>query len=91
MTVIISKVLYRLASSAACFHAHFGDTLRSFGFVPTCFDNNVWIRLSKDKKAYEYVCSHVDDFCIFSRDPELIMKQIKSVFTVKVKGPLNTT
>jgi len=37
--------------------------------------------------AYEYVCSHVDEFCIFSRDPELIMKQIKSVFTVKSEGP----
>ena len=52
----------------------------SFGFVPTRFDNDAWIRLSKDKKAYEYVCSHVDDFCIF-------MNQIKSVFTVKSEGP----
>ena len=65
MTVIIRKALYGLASSAACFHAHFGDTLRSAGFVPTPFDNDVWIRISKDKKAYEYVCSHEDDFCIF--------------------------
>lgn len=87
MTVIIKKALYGLASSAACFHAHFGDTLRSFGFVPTRYDNDVWIRLSKDKSYYEYVCSHVDDFCIFSRDPESIMKQIKSVFTVKSEGP----
>ena len=52
MTVIIRKALYGLASSAACFHAHFGDTLRSFGFVPTRFDNNMWIQLRKDKKAY---------------------------------------
>ena len=87
MTVIIKKALYGLASSAACFYAHFGDTLRSFGFVPTRFDNDVWIRLNKDKKAYEYVCSHVDDFCIFSRDPEFIMTEIKSVFTVKSEGP----
>jgi len=56
MTVIIRKALYRLASSA-CFFAHFGDTIRSFGFVPTRFDNDVWIRLSKDS-------SHVDDLHI---------------------------
>ena len=87
MTVIIRKALYGLASSATCFHAHFGDTLRSLGFVPTRFDNDVWIRLSKDKKAYEYVCSHLDGFCIFSRDPQLIMNQIKSEFTVKSEGP----
>ena len=41
MTVIIEKTLYGLASSAACFHADFDDTLRVFGFVPTRFDNDV--------------------------------------------------
>ena len=61
---IIKKALYGLTSSAACFHSHFGDTIRSFGFVPTRFDNYVWIRLCKDKKAYEYACSHVDNLHI---------------------------
>ncbi len=87
MTVIIKKTLYGFASSAACFHADFDDTLRVFGFVPTHFDNDVLIHLNKDKKAYKYIRSHVDDFCIFSRDPKLIMTQIKSVFTVKSQGP----
>ncbi len=85
--IIIRKALYGLASSAACFHAHFGDTLRSFGFTPTRFDNDVWIRLSHDKKSYEYICSHVDDFCIFAKNPQPIMDQIKSIFTVKSEGP----
>ena len=81
--IIIKKALYGLASSSACFHSHFADVLRSFGFKATRFDNDVWIRLSSDRKTYEYICTHVDDFCIFSRDPQSIMDQIKSIFTVK--------
>lgn len=43
--------------------------------------------MSKDKKSYEYICTHVDDFCIFSRDPQPIMDQIKTIFTIKSEGP----
>ena len=85
--VVIKKALYGLASSSACFHSHFADVLRSFGFTATRFDNDVWIRLSADGKSYEYICTHVDDFCIFSMNPQPIMDQIKSIFTVKSEGP----
>ena len=86
-TVIIRKALYGLASSAACFHAHFADVLRSFGFRTTRFDQDIWYKLGKDKKTYNYVCTHVDDFCIFSKNPQPIMDQIKSIFTIKGEGP----
>ena len=85
--VVLKKALYGLASSSACFHAHFADVLRSFGFHATRFDQDVWYRRSQDKKYYEYVCTHVDDFCIFSKEPQPIMDQIKSIFTVKSEGP----
>ena len=68
--VIIHKALYELAFSAACFHAHFADILRSVGFRTTRFDQDVWYKLGKDKKTYECICTHVDDFCIFSKDPQ---------------------
>ena len=85
--VLIRKALYGLASSAACFHAHFADTLRSFGFRATRFDQDVWIKLGDDGTSYDYICTHVDDFCIFSKKPQPIMDQIKSIFTVKSEGP----
>ena len=34
----------------------------SFDFVPTRFDNDVWIRLHQHGNCYEYVCTHSDDF-----------------------------
>jgi hypothetical protein len=81
--VIIIKALYGLKSSAECWHSHFSDTLRSLGFIPTRYDNDVWIRKHKDGKSYEYVCTHVDDFQIASKDPTEIMKQIQDIYLVK--------
>ena len=60
------------------FHAHLADTLRSFGFRQTRYDNDVWIRLDRSKQHYEYVCRHVDDFMICTKNPERVMKEICS-------------
>jgi len=87
MTVVIKKALYGLASSGARFHDHLADTFRQMGFTMTRFDRDVWIRPAADGKSYEYICTHVDDFCIFSRTPQLVMDQITAVYTVKSQGP----
>ena len=87
--IIIKKALYGLCSSSERFHAHLADTLRSFGFRQTRFDNDVWLRLDESGKHYEYICTHVDDFMICSKNPERVMKEIESVYLVKdsSKGP----
>eukprot|EP00957_Ditylum_brightwellii_P015114 1139773-Ditylum_brightwellii.AAC.1 len=84
---MIRKALYRLATSCACFHYHLSDTLRAMDFLPTRFNRDVWIRLSKSGHTYEYICMHVDDFCIFSIAPDVVMKQIQVVYKVKSVGP----
>ena len=88
-TIIIRKAVYGLCSSAERFRAHLADSLRSFGFKQTRFDNDVWIRFDKSEKMYEYICTHVDDFMICSRNPEKIMEEIELVYLVKdsSKGP----
>ena len=83
MVIVIRKELYGLCSSSERFRSHLGDTLRSFGFTPTCFDNDVWIRLDEVNKTYEYICTHVDDFMICSKRPEEVMKEIELVYLVK--------
>ena len=89
MTIIIRKALYGLASSSERFHSHLADTLRSFGFKQTRFDNDVWIRKDEVEGMYEYICTHVDDFMIVARRPQRIMESIESVYLVKgsSKGP----
>ena len=88
-TIIIKKALYGLRSSAERFHTHLADSLRTFGFKQTRFDNDVWIRFDSESKLYEYVCTHVDDFMIVSKNPDIIMKEIESIYLVKdsSKGP----
>ena len=87
--IIIRKALYGLCSSSERFHAHLADSFRSFGFRQTRYDNDVWIRLDASGKNYEYICTHVDDFLICSKDPERVMKEIESKYLVKdsSKGP----
>ena len=74
--IVIKKALYGLCSSAERFHAHLADTLRSFGFTQTCFDNDVWLRLDEAGKQYEYICTHVDDFMICSKNAQRVMDEI---------------
>lgn len=89
MIVVIRKALYGLATSAAAFRSALGDNLRDMGFSPTRFDNDVWIRKAEEGDHYEYICTHVDDFCIFSRKPQPIMDAIQKIYTVKDIGPPN--
>ena len=81
--IVIKKVLYGLRSSAEIFHSHLAETLRSFGFKQTRYDNEFWIRFDEAEKIYEYVCTHLDDFMIVSKNPDPIMKEIESVYLVK--------
>ena len=87
--ILVHRAIYGLASSSERFHTHLADTLRSFGWKQTRFDNDVWIRLDESGKMYEYLCTHVDDFMIASRKPETAMEEIQSVYLVKdsSKGP----
>ena len=86
-TVIIRKALYGLSSSAERWHSHFSDSLRSLGFVPTRYDNDVWIKLNDNGKTYDYICTHVDDFMICSKSAKNIMDCIEGMYTVKGIGP----
>ena len=86
-TVIIQKALYGLVSSSERWHAHFADTLRGLGFRPTRYDNDVWIKDGDDGKTYDYLCTHVDDFMIVSKKPEVIMKALEDTYNIKGKGP----
>ena len=87
--IIIKKALYGLATSGERWHKHFADSLLSLGFQPTRYDRDVWLRKYKNQKSYEYICIHVDDFCITSKDPETVMSSIKAIYNVKSSGNLD--
>ncbi len=80
---IITKSLYGLKSSGACWHAHFAKTLYSLGFTPTRFDSNVWIQRRKDGSGYDYISTYVDDFLITVKDPWLYMRRLQEIYMIK--------
>lgn len=84
--VVIKKALYGLKTSAKRWHSNFSNTLRGLGFVPTRFDSDMWIKLSKDKAHYDYICTHIDDFCIFSCDTNKVMENLREVYEIKYVG-----
>ena len=85
--VIIVRALYGLRTSFERWNAHLADTLRGFNFKPTRYNNDVWIRQSKDGNSYEYICIHVDNFMEVGKRAQRIMDELESAYTVKAKRP----
>ena len=86
-TITIQKALYGLRTSSDRWHSHFADMLRGLGFQPTRYDKDVWIKPSEDESTCEYLCTHVDDFMIVGKKPQIIMDKLKKVYTIKSEGP----
>jgi Reverse transcriptase (RNA-dependent DNA polymerase). len=86
MIAIIVCALYDLTTSAERYRTLFADFLHGLGFVPTCYDRDVWMRLRESGDGYDYICTHVDDFKIVAKDPKHWMEMIKGTFLVKESG-----
>ena len=82
-TLIVVKSLYGLKSSAERWRAHFADTLRSMGFVSSRADSDVWLRCREDETGYDYICTHVDDFTIFAKEPWPYMRKLQSLYVIR--------
>ena len=81
--IVISKPLYGLCSSSERFQVYLSDTLPSFGFLHIRFNNDVYIGLDKSLNHYKYICTHVDDFMVFSVNVDQDMREIVSIYLVK--------
>ena len=85
-TVVIKKALYGLKSSANAWHGMLSDFIRTLGFVPTRYDEDVWIRQREAKDGYDYICTHVDDFMIVARNPQRWLDPLQQHFVIKHAG-----
>ena len=82
----IVKALYCLNTIAEQFCTMLADFLRTLGFKPSRYDQDVLIRLNKDKNGYAYICTHVDNFKVMDIYPEIWINPIALVFLVKSHG-----
>ena len=82
--LIIDKSLYGLKTSAARFHEHLSVKLRKMGFFPSRADPDLWMR--KHGNHYEYIARFVDDVIAFSKNPMVIMEELKKTYIMKGVG-----
>lgn len=83
---IVVKALYGLPSSAHEWHAVLSDTMRSMGFSPTRYDNDVWIKERKGE-GYDYIGTHTDDLLICAKDADPYIEQLTKHYTIPEPGP----
>ena len=81
------RALYGLTTSAERFRTMLVDFLRTLGFFPSRFDRDVWIRLRDTKDGYDFICTHVDNFKVVVKDPDILTERVASVFLIKEHGP----
>ena len=81
------KALHGLKSSARAFHKHLADTLRSMGFKPTHFDNDVWLKERSDGTGHDCVSTHVDDVLCAAKDPQKCMDKLAEKCNLHDVGP----
>ena len=58
--------------------------LRAMGFCPLRVDPELWLRKTKD--GLEYLALYVDDVCVWSKDPNIVLKQLQERFAMKGCG-----
>ena len=73
---VIDKALYGLCTSAERFHTLLADFLCTLEFNPSVYDRDVWLRDRGDGTGYDYICTHVDDFKIVAKDPDIWMEKL---------------
>ena len=82
--LLISKALYGLKSSRACWHDRLADCLREKGFQACKAEPDIWLRASVDK--YEYIEVYVDDLALALVDPKKFMNILQDKRGFHLKG-----
>ena len=81
--IIFKKALYGLSTSARQWNLTLGGAIADMGFKPTRADADLWIKLSEDKKTYEYIATHVDDVICVGNKPEKYINRLKEKFSIR--------
>ena len=68
---IIVRALYGLTTSAERFRTMLADFIRTLGFKPSHFDRDLWMRMRDAHDGFDYICTHVDDFKVVAKDPNM--------------------
>lgn len=63
-------------------YKEFTSTIREHGFLPSRVMPCLWYKLSKDKRSYDYLSHHVDDFLHTSEEYKSFLLHLRKKYTV---------
>ena len=63
------------------------DSFHNLGFVPSHFDRYIYVRSRDPADGFDFICTHVDDFKVVVKDPDIWFEYIASVFLIKEHDP----
>jgi len=81
---VIHKSLYGLKMSTVAFHEHLSMKLRDMGYAPLRADPD--LRMKDCDTHYEYITRYVDDVISFSKNPIMIIEELKKHYVMKGVG-----
>jgi hypothetical protein len=84
--VLVVRALYGLKTSGAAFRSKLADDLRSFGYIASLSDNDVYLKKRYHPKGYyyyEYIVVYVDDVICISHAPKEFMKKLGEAYKLK--------
>ena len=79
----ILRALYGLTTSVEHFRIMHADFLCTLDFVTSRFEKDLWMQLHNSKDVYYYICTHMDDFKVVAKDPDISIERIASVCLIK--------
>ena len=77
------RALYGLTKSAERFRTMLVDPLHTLGFIPSCIDRDVHVRLWDPKDGFDFICTFVYGFKVVAKDPAIWITYIASGFLIK--------
>ena len=86
MTMVITRALYGLKTSAKAWSEFFGKSLKEMGYTSCVADPDVWMNNQTNKEGYKYwayMLVYVDNCLLVYHDPGPVMEELKSQYSLK--------
>ena len=86
MTMVITRALYCLKTSAKAWSEFFGKSFKEMGYTSCVANLDIWIKSPTNNEGYKYwpyMLEYVDDCLAIHHDPGPVMEELKSRYKLK--------
>ena len=74
-----------MATVSRSFSLFLGDFIRTLGHLPSRADPDAWMKKDEGCEGCSHMSTHVDDFLIIGKNPEIIMRKFEKKFLIRTQ------